>query len=195
MNTPIRHPTYGALPELAREMDAALARGEHVRMGHIGAMRWFVRAYQTAPGARRSLLATLESLEPLDDLSSEARADLAADREVGLRLAVRGLADHPFPPLVPAEHYHAVHRTAEETIGRRITDWLTKTLAQWDETGDEPDWAEVLADLETDGAEYVGPSAWVEFGEKDLPILTLAAHVMIGEVRRQLEATLRALDR
>jgi hypothetical protein len=122
-------------------------------------------------------------------------ADLAADREVALRLAMRGLADHPCPPLVPADQYHVVHRTAEEAIGRRITDWLTKTLTHWDETGDEPAWAEVLADLETDGAEYVGPSAWVEFGEKDLPILTLAAGVMIGEVRRQLEATLRALDR
>jgi hypothetical protein len=48
---PLRHPTYGALADLAQTMEATLARGEFVRMGHIGALAWFVEHYQVAAPA------------------------------------------------------------------------------------------------------------------------------------------------
>lgn len=61
---PPEHPTYGTLANLALEMDAALTRGEYPRMGHIGALSWFVQAYQTATPVRAPTTETRDNGKP-----------------------------------------------------------------------------------------------------------------------------------
>lgn len=116
------------------------------------------------------------------------------DRQITLRLAITGLIEivKSRPPLADAESL--TQRNAAEVIGRRVESLLRRTLAQWDDTDREPDWAGVVAGITTDGHEYVGPSGtWIEFGPEDAPVLAHTAETMAGEVSRYLNIILRAL--
>lgn len=39
------HPTYGTLDQFLREIGATIRRGELLRIGHEGAIHWFIREY------------------------------------------------------------------------------------------------------------------------------------------------------
>lgn len=40
---PLEHPTYGSLTKLAAQVEAEYSEGHLPRMGHIGALAWFIK--------------------------------------------------------------------------------------------------------------------------------------------------------
>ena len=45
----IKHPTYGTLDQLLIEISDSIKRGEFPRIGHDGALVWFVVKYAAQP--------------------------------------------------------------------------------------------------------------------------------------------------
>lgn len=88
---------------------------------------------------------------------------MQASRVNTLKLAVRGLRNavldrgNPGGSLTECNTLEVIHNA----INRR----LASALDEWERTGSQPDWDQVLGSIPTDGEAYIGPSGgWIEFG-------------------------------
>lgn len=60
----IKHPTYGTLDQLLREIADCVKRGEFPRIGHDGALAWFVRQCTTPLDEQAIKIIEFESAQP-----------------------------------------------------------------------------------------------------------------------------------